>query len=102
MLVACHAYGYQVNYLGLQDAPRKRRPPSQSPSPLAGFMVKTDGKSVSVFITQEKWNKLLGNIFCCLDPEGVQLLPFKKLERACGYLHLSQYGALLEMHPYNT
>ena len=86
---ACHTYGSKVNHLGLQDAPRKRRPPSRSPGPWAGSMVATDGTSVSVLITQEKWDKtkkLLRNILACLDPTGPQLLPFKKLERARGYL----------------
>ena len=86
---ACHTFGSWVNYLGLQDAPRKCRPHSRSPGPWAGSMVETNGETISVLIAQEKWEKwkrLLGNIFCCLDPQGAQLLPFKKLESARGYL----------------
>ena len=52
-------------------------------------MVETDGDRVKVLITQEKWEKsktLLQNIWSCLHPEGPNLLPFKKLESARGYL----------------
>ena len=45
---AGHVYGSRVNYLGLQDAARKRRPPSQTPGPWAGSMIETDGDRVKV------------------------------------------------------
>ena len=52
-------------------------------------MVETDNEKVSVLVTQEKWDKsrrLLGNIYACFQPSGHQILPFKKLESAQGYL----------------
>ena len=52
-------------------------------------MVETDNENVKVLITQEKWDKsskLLRNIWYCLEPEDLKLLPFKKLESARGYL----------------
>ncbi len=46
-----------LNYLGIQDAPRKRREISQSPGPWAGALVHTTDGSVRVAMSQEKWDK---------------------------------------------
>lgn len=45
-----------TTFLGMQDAVRKRRPPSQSPGPWAGVVAGTDGRPY-VTITQERWDK---------------------------------------------
>jgi hypothetical protein len=42
-----------ASYLGLQDAPRKRRDPSMTPGPWAGSIVHTTPDSVMVSISQE-------------------------------------------------
>ena len=47
----------RVNYLGQQDAPRKRRPPSRTPGAWAGAMCLTKDDSVYVTCTQQKWEK---------------------------------------------
>ena len=45
-------------YLGLQDAARKRREPSQEPGPWAGVVVHLrPGKPVYKLITQSRWDK---------------------------------------------
>jgi hypothetical protein len=45
------------NYLGVQDAARKRREASQTPGAWAGSVISTDGKGVYVTVSQEKWDK---------------------------------------------
>jgi hypothetical protein len=52
-----HRVASVVNYLGMQDAPRKRRAPSQSPGAWAGSMVTTDDSGVYVSVSQERWDK---------------------------------------------
>mmetsp|Transcript_11543 Transcript_11543/g.17733 ORF Transcript_11543/g.17733 Transcript_11543/m.17733 type:complete len:80 (+) Transcript_11543:2996-3235(+) len=46
------------SYLGLQDAARKRREPSQEPGAWAGSVVSTQGGQVCKSVTQERWDKL--------------------------------------------
>jgi len=45
------------NYLGLQDAARKRRGPSQEPGAWSGSVVRTTHGNVSVLVSQDKWEK---------------------------------------------
>ena len=58
----CRATTWRVasrtNYLGQQDAPRKRRPPSKILGDWAGAMCKLVS-DIGLFVTcsQEKWNK---------------------------------------------
>ena len=48
----------RLNSLGIQDAPRKRRPPSKRPDAWAGSMVEvTDENEVANRVTQAKWEK---------------------------------------------
>lgn len=49
-------------FLGLQDAARKRRKPSQTPGAWAGATVTTDGDAVRKGVTQERWEKLQNRI----------------------------------------
>ena len=49
-------------YLGLQDAARKRREPSQRPGAWAGATVMTEGKAVCKGVTKERWTKLQAKI----------------------------------------
>jgi hypothetical protein len=46
-----------ANYLGLQDAARKRRDPSTTPGPWVGSIVHTDRGQVEVSVSQERWDK---------------------------------------------
>ena len=43
-----------VNYLGMQDAPRKRRPPSKTPGAWAGSLVLMDNSAVQYATFQEE------------------------------------------------
>ena len=47
----------RLQYLGIQDAPRKRRPPSQTPGAWAGSVFSTKADKVTKLIMQEKWTK---------------------------------------------
>ena len=49
--------GSRETYLGIQDAARKRRPPSQQAGAWAGSIIHTNGKEVGVLVSQERWNK---------------------------------------------
>jgi len=47
----------RYNYLGLQDAPRKRRAPSVEAGPWAGSTIHTVGERVTVTVTMDRWRK---------------------------------------------
>ena len=59
--VACEASRWVasswIQYLGQEDAPRKRRPPLQTRGAWAGAMCLTEDKGVFVSCLDEKWNK---------------------------------------------
>ena len=58
-----HTTASRSNYLGQQDAPRKRRLPSQSPGLWSGSLIRTDNENVFVSTSQSKWNKGRSFIF---------------------------------------
>jgi hypothetical protein len=47
----------RIQYLGIQEASRKRRPPTRSPGAWAGVVFRTSGTNVYVSVSQEKWEK---------------------------------------------
>jgi len=76
-----------LNHCGIQDATRKRRPPSQTPGAWAGSVISTTMEQVRVEVSQDKWCKTkeyIKWIKCKLDQE--QGIPFKQLERIRGFL----------------
>jgi cytochrome P450 len=46
-----------LNWLGIQDAARKRRDSSQKPGAWTVAVIKTDGENVWLLTSQEKWDK---------------------------------------------
>ena len=54
---AIRRFSSMISYLGIQDAARKRRPPTTRPGAWAGSMVYVDSKHVGVYIDQTKWTK---------------------------------------------
>ena len=58
-----HTTASKSNYLGQQDAPRKRYMPSQSPGLWSGSLVKTDNNNIFVSASQSKWNRGRSIIF---------------------------------------
>jgi hypothetical protein len=74
-------------YLGIQDAPRKRRPPSQRPGAWAGSVVRVSADGVGVTLSVERWVKtrqILVDLW--EEMERVGTLDHKQLERARGFL----------------
>ena len=55
--LAAHQLATRESYLGIQDAARKRRPPSQNAGAWAGSIVKTNNKEVGVLVSEERWGK---------------------------------------------
>jgi hypothetical protein len=49
-------------YLGIQDAPRKRRAPSKVPGAWAGSNVVITSDGVAITVSQEKWDKMKGMV----------------------------------------
>jgi len=76
-----------LNSRGIQDASRKRRPPSRTPGAWAGSMISTNDHSVCVEVAQDKWEKTQRHIEWIVehfdDADGI---PFKPLERIRGFL----------------
>jgi hypothetical protein len=54
---ACRKIGSSNTFLGIQDASRKRREPSQTPGAWAGSVIRTDAGVVGVMVGQDKWEK---------------------------------------------
>ena len=75
-------------YYGLQDAARKRRPPSRTPGAWAGAVVGTDERGqVFKTVSQERWNKTRGHIATLRKwAESDQKINRKELERVRGFL----------------
>ena len=83
-----------VNYLGQQDAPRKRRPPSQTPGAWAGAMCLSKPDGLYVTCTKDKWAKAKGIVeywrkLVVEDKE--KALDAKKMEKDVGFMvHISR------------
>jgi hypothetical protein len=83
----------RLQYLGIQDAPRKRRPPTRKTGAWAGAIFATDDGKVTQTVSQEKWDKGKGQVLELLeslenDPDVD--LDYKRLEQIRGFLcHLS-------------
>jgi len=75
------------NYLGIQDAPQKRRGPSLGAGPWAGSTIITHGATVYVTVTVACWQKAKGQIQWIHDHiiEG-KMLCHKTLESYHGFL----------------
>jgi hypothetical protein len=54
-----HTSAARINYLGQQDASRKRKGASQNPGPWAGSVLKSrEGEGLYLTISQEKWDRV--------------------------------------------
>ncbi len=84
-----------VGYLGQQDAPRKRRPPSKRPGAWSGAICfSVEGEGLYVSCSKEKWNKgkkLIEDLFQAVVVRKETHLNRKLLEKHVGFLvHLSR------------
>eukprot|EP00978_Attheya_sp_CCMP212_P006419 scaffold14650_cov34-Attheya_sp.AAC.1 len=74
-------------YLGVQDAPRKRRPPMRITGAWAGTLFAATAENIEKFLSQSKWNRGRDDMTVCLDKlesdttEGGPFLNHKKLEQ---------------------
>jgi len=91
-----HCIASKINYLGQQDAPRKRRKVSQEPGAWAGATVcSVPGVGLFASISEEKWEKAQGIIrkwVSRLDEAGDTplVISHKELEQDTGFLvHLA-------------
>ena len=49
-------FASRLQFLGIQDAPRKRRAPSRTPGAWAGAVFKTSEEAVTKTVMQAKWD----------------------------------------------
>ena len=54
---AAHQIASRETYLGIQDAARKRRPPTQTAGAWAGSIIRTNEEEVGVVVSNERWFK---------------------------------------------
>lgn len=82
-----HQVSSRVQYLGIQVALRKIRPPSQRPGAWAGSVVDASQGGVAVRCTQEKWDKAKG-LLVALAASLTSKAPLcrKTLESTRGFL----------------
>jgi len=83
----------RLQHLGIQEAARKRTPPSLLADPWAGAIIKTFNE-VTKTVSQEKWSKakvILADLRSQIgSPDHLGLLSHKTLEQSRGFLnHLS-------------
>lgn len=77
-----------LNFLGIQDAPRKRRDSSQSPGAWAGSVIKTGSEGTFVLTSQQKWDKarvLVVEVRTMLE-NAPSVLNRNRLEQIRGFL----------------
>ena len=84
----------RINYLGQQDAARKRRAPSKSPGAWSGAMCHSvSGKGLFVTCSQEKWDKakeIVSRRYSEVVLQSTPSLDHKSLERDVGIRWLGQ------------
>jgi hypothetical protein len=82
-----HQIGSRLTWLGIQDAPRKKRKASQRPGAWAGSVIHTDNDMVTILVSDSKWTKtkrLIRNLSEQLEKGN--LLNHKELEKTRGFL----------------
>jgi hypothetical protein len=93
----CHAvrrqFGSRIQYLGMQDAPRKFRPPSQkSAGAWTGTVFKVGSSLITKSVSQEKWERGRGIVEALLgivnaSEDGRPQLDRKQLEKETGFMN---------------
>jgi hypothetical protein len=87
--------GSRIQYLGIQDAPCKRRLPSQTPGAWAGGIFSSANGRITKYVSVENWKGGQTMIWWLQDevnacPNNRPWLNFKRLESTAGFLcHLS-------------
>lgn len=93
----CHAvrrqFAGRIQYLGMQDAPRKFRPPSQSSAGAwTGTVFKVGSRRITKSVSQEKWEKgrtIVEELTRAVNAscDGRPQLGRKKLEKETGFMN---------------
>jgi hypothetical protein len=83
--------GSRLQYLRIQDAPRKRHPPTQLPGAWVGSVFHTTQDRVIQTVTHKKWNKAKGQIQEVLayykqNPNATPNVNYKHMEEVRGFL----------------
>ena len=76
----------RLQYLGIQDASRKCRAPSMRAGAWAGGVCYTDHDTPRLFISQKRWDKLLGHLEWLEDRTLEGFIPRKHFLSVRGYL----------------
>jgi hypothetical protein len=83
----------RLQYLGIQDAPRKRRPPVRTPGAWAGCVFSTSKDTIIQTVAQSKWDRAkaqINEMRAFYTNDDSPMLPYKRLEEIRGFLcHLS-------------
>ena len=92
---ALHKIASLVNYLGQQDAPRKRGQPTQTPRAWAGAKcISRENDGLYVLSMETKWKKakkIISDFYKQVVIDDNPMLDFKKLESDVGFLcHVSR------------
>jgi hypothetical protein len=86
-----HQFASRIQFLGMQNAPRKFRPPSQSQAGAwTGTIFRIDSGSVAKTVSQEKWLKgrdIVRGLLSKFETGDRPLLDRKELERQTGFLN---------------
>ena len=86
---AAHQIATRESYLGIQDAARKRRQPSQNAGAWAGSIVRTNDTEVGILVSEERWTKTRQMIRKWVDKlrkDQYQKLDLKELVSDRGFL----------------
>ena len=93
----CHAvrrqFGSRIQYLGMQDAPRKFRPPAQkNAGAWTGTVFKVGATLITKSVSQEKWERGRGIVEALArivgsSADGRPLLDRKQLEKETGFMN---------------
>ena len=92
---ALHRIASVINYLGQQDASRKRGQPTQTPRAWAGAKcASVEGKGLYVLCMESKWNKakkIINDLYDHVVVKKEDLVKFKELQSEVGFLcHVSR------------
>jgi hypothetical protein len=89
----------RYQYLGIQDAARKRRPPSSTPGSWAGTVHRASEDNVTKTVTQEKWDKgkaIIQSYSEIFAQPSSPTLDFVELRRSIGFLvHLAMTFSII-------
>ncbi|KAL7574514.1 hypothetical protein ACA910_015870 [Epithemia clementina (nom. ined.)] len=84
--IAASCMAKTAAYFGLQDAARKRRPPSRTPGAWAGAIVSAEPTGVYKMVSPERWGKVKAPINNLQKWASQQHINRKSLEKVQGFL----------------